>query len=78
MPHTDLRPGQRVTVTVRGRAREAIVRKVPPFEDAIPGGGGETETVTDGVLVQYPGTSIDDGNFFADITEVVDLEDVDA
>lgn len=57
---------------VRGK-KEAVVRKVPPFEDTV---AGETSTVTDAVMVQYPNTSLDGGNFFGDMQEKVPLEDV--
>lgn len=77
MDASNLRRGSRVVVNhgePRG-TKEAVVLKVPPFEDTV---CGETRTVTDEVMVQYPGTSIDGGNFFADISEIVSLDIVES
>lgn len=77
MDKSQLRRGLRVIVDhgePRGR-KEAIVIKVPPFEDSV---CGKTRTHTDDVMVQYPGTSIDGGNFFADMSEIVSLDIVES
>lgn len=74
MSTTNLRPGQRVRVHVRGGVKDAIVRKVPPWTENIAGKEVQHE---DKALVQYPGTSIDGGTFFADISETIPVEDID-
>lgn len=71
---SELSEGQRVTTTHRGREKEAIVRKVPPFTEDIC--GDEVER-TDSVRVQYPNTSLDGGDFFGDIQETVALENIE-
>lgn len=76
MDANDLRRGQRVIVTYDSEHRddkEAIVRRVPPWTETVV--GNEVEH-TDEVDVQYPNTSIDGGDFFADISEAVPVENV--
>lgn len=71
---SQLRRGQKVTVHVRGKEKTAIVRKIPPYTETVM---GEEREVTDKAMVQYPNTSIDGGNFFADISEAIPLEDIE-
>jgi len=74
MDNTNLQRGQRVRVHVRGNAKTAIVLKVPPWTETIAGTQIQHE---DKALVQYPGTSIDGGNLFADISEAIPLQDIE-
>ena len=73
MKADDLRPGQPVTVEVRNKSKDAIVRRVPPYTETVM---GEEHEVTDKVLVEYPSTSIDDNTFFGNIQEAIPLEDI--
>lgn len=55
-------------------SKEAVIKKLPPWSETVV---GEEHEHTEKALVAYPGTSIDGGNLFADITEAIHLDNIE-